>query len=982
MFLKRIEMQGFKSFADRVVIEFTSNMIGIVGPNGCGKSNISDAIRWVLGEQSIKSLRGEKMTDVIFAGSEGRKPLNMAEVSLIFDNSERALNSDATEIEITRRIYNTDQEAEYLINKKQVRLKDVMDLLLDTGLGKDSLSMISQGNISSFAEAKPYERRAIFEEAAGVAKYKKKKTESLSRLERTKENLDRTQDILAELEKQIQPLQKAAKKAEIYREKKQKLEEIEIAYLVNSIQKMKQDEMALNKEIFQLETAIQMKETACNVLDNSTAENKSTLRQTDKEIASLQERLVLCLQQIQRLELRKVELTEKRKYILQHADEEERVQQLETQLLEAKMEWENRQQRFNQIKAELALLNQKSDNYIHEQLTANATLDECENNVRHLENRINILENLLRDPFANRAQSGIKTIMDNRASFPGILGVVGQEMLPKSGYEEAISAALAGSIYHIVSDNQEAARRAIDFLRKNRSGRATFLPLSVLQTRNVSLESRLVAQNTEGFLGVTEEFCTCDSKFSRVKSSLLGNILVCDSLLHANQLAERLHHTYSVVTLEGDIVHRGGTMTGGRIKNATSLVGAQNELEKAKGELLSRQAEVKLANKKVQTLRDERSRLDTTMTEHRITLAQLETVLEAKRAKYDKLRNELDSVAPERTEESADSLFEDLIQKLNEAYATKDSLTSRLGTLRVDRDKLNAEIDRKEMQERGLRKELDAKNLELRSLTSKQAVTKSKLDDCLLRLTSEYQMTFEYATENVALENELNDSELIESLRQDIRNLGNINMSAPEEYATLHERYALMKESYDELLASRDKLLAAIEEMDETMKKQFQQTFQEINKELPHIFTSLFGGGKAKLVLEDETDILNTGIDIDVQPPGKAVKSIRLFSGGEKTLIAICVLFTILKIRHVPLILFDEVEAALDEANVERLATYIQENAKNSQFILITHRPGTMERCDILYGVTMQHKGVSQMMKVKLVDALQIGSKEEKHGIS
>ena len=362
MFLKRIEMQGFKSFADHITINFEDPITGIVGPNGCGKSNISDAIRWVLGEQSVKSLRGEKMTDIIFAGTEERKPMNMAEVTLVFDNSQHLLNSDLDEIELTRRIYNTDQDAEYLINKKNVRYKDIVDLVMDTGLGKNSLSMISQGNVLSFAEAKPYDRREIFEDAAGVSKYKKRKIESLNKLERTKENLDRTFDILSELERQVSPLKRQAKKAEIYREKKARLEQIEVAVLVNDIQNLNQSKVELDKSLFDLESTLAMHETTIQVHENANYDSKQALKEYDKQINSIQEKLMLTINEIQNLETRKVELDEKRKYALEVGSSEEKRKQIEEYIKEAKFEYEDRLDRLNKLKADIELLNNNLEN--------------------------------------------------------------------------------------------------------------------------------------------------------------------------------------------------------------------------------------------------------------------------------------------------------------------------------------------------------------------------------------------------------------------------------------------------------------------------------------------------------------------------------------------------------------------------------------------------------------------------------------------
>ena len=979
MFLKRIEMQGFKSFADHITINFDDPVTGIVGPNGCGKSNISDAIRWVLGEQSVKSLRGEKMTDIIFAGTEERKAMNMAEVTLVFDNSARMLNSDLDEIELTRRIYNSDQDAEYLINKKNVRYKDILDLILDTGLGKNSLSMISQGNVLSFAEAKPYDRREIFEDAAGVSKYKKRKIESLNKLERTKENLDRTYDILSELERQVAPLQRQAKKAEIYREKKERLEQIEVAVLVNDIRNLNLQKTELEKSLFDLDTNLAMQETTIQVHENSNFESKNRLKDYDKQINSIQEQLMLVMNEIQTLEARKIEIDEKRKYAIEMGSSEEKIKEMESYIADAKFEYDDRLDRLSKLKSEIELLNTNLENTAMDLSDASMKKDETSNVLNRMQNRMEVLKNVISDPFSSANQNGVKSIMNNKASFYGVMGVIGQEIIPDEGYEEAIATALAGSVYHIVTKDEEAARKAIGFLKKNRSGRATFLPLTVCKPHNVRYEDEILCNNTKGYLGTAFDFCSCKPEYEPVKESLLGNVLVCDDLEHANELSNLLNYGYKIVTLDGDVVHRGGSMTGGKIKNEVSLITAQSELNRIENDLISYKAENTLAIKNYNALVAQKESLDSQITEKRIAVAQLEPIVDTKRAKYEKLRADFENIVPIKGQET---ITDTVIAKLSENYAKKDELSTSLKLRRDERMKLSAEIDRKDQQIRLTRRQLDETRNGISSINTSKAVMETKLENDLDRLASEYQMTFEYALENYDIEIDETAKEEVMNLRRDIQELGNINMSAPEEFIEVNERYEFLKKNYDDLIASRDKILAAIDEMDVIMKKQFEETFNAINTELPGVFGKLFGGGKARLVLEDPNDILNTGIDIDVQPPGKAVKSIRLFSGGEKSLIAICVLFTILKVRPEPLIVFDEIESALDVANVERFAKYVKEFADKSQFIIITHRPGTMEQCDSLFGVTMQKRGVSQMLKVKLLDAIEMAEPEEKGAVA
>ena len=971
-------MQGFKSFADNITINFEEPVTGIVGPNGCGKSNISDAIRWVLGEQSVKSLRGEKMTDIIFSGTEDRKAMNMAEVTLVFDNSDHILNSDQEEIELTRRIYNSDQDAEYLINNKNVRYKDIMDLILDTGLGKNSLSMISQGNVMAFAEAKPYDRREIFEEAAGVSKYKKRKIESLNKLERTKDNLDRTYDILSELERQVMPLKRQAHKAELYREKKQRLQEIEVAVLVNDIRNLQMQQTELQKSQFDLDTAQAMHETTIQVHENDNFENKKALKEYDKQLNSIQEKLVNVINEIAVLETRKAEIDERRKYVIEHASSEDKIKELESYIKEAKYEYDDRLNRLTKSKAELDLLNTNLENNASDLADASIRKEETDSVVNRVRNRIELLKNVLSDPFSAANQSGVRAIMANKDAFYGIMGVIGQEIHPSEGYEEAIATALAGSIYHIVTVDEEAARKAISFLKKNRSGRATFLPVTVCNARHVKHEYLIICKNTKGYLGTADQFCSCSQEYEEVKDSLLGNVLVMDDLENANNLSYLLNYGYKIVTLDGDVVHRGGSMTGGRVKNEVSLITAQSELQRLENELLSYKAENELAVRKYNELLSQKEELNKQLTEKRISIAQLEPIVDAKRARFEKLQADYEIVIPAKEESINDSL----IETLSKNYALKDELSTSLKLKREEKMKLSAEIDRKDQQIRQFRRQLDETRNNITNVMTNKAVIETKLENNILRLTSEYQMTYEYALQNNDIEIDENAKDEVMNLRKEIQDLGNINMSAPEEFSEINERYEFLKKNYDDLIASRDKILSAIDEMDQIMKTQFKETFDAINNELPVIFAKLFGGGKARLVLEDPNDILNTGIDIDVQPPGKAVKSIRLFSGGEKALIAICVLFTILKVRPQPLIVFDEIESSLDVANVERFAKYVKEFTDHSQFLIITHRPGTMEQCDVLYGVTMQQHGISQLLKVKLRDAVEMAEPENKQGVA
>ncbi len=979
MFLKRIEMQGFKSFADRTVITFEDPITGIVGPNGCGKSNISDAVRWVLGEQSARSMRGEKMNDVIFSGSADRRPVNMAEVTLTFDNSNHILNSDKEELEVTRRLYRDSGDAQYLINRSAVRLKDVVDLFLDTGLGKDSLSIISQGNVITFAESKPRDRRGIFEEAAGVAKYKKRKLESLSKLERTKTNLERSQDILNELEKQVSPLKRQAHKAEIYREKKKRLQEIEITVLVQDIEEMNRQLEEGKASLFDIETKAAMCMTSIQVTELKIQDEKKQAALLEREIASLQDELLRNVGEISALEARKTEMDERRKYIIETGSREQKAKETRGLLAAAREEYEDRKNRLEAIRSEIQLDSQNLSLIAQKKFDLDNEYEQAQGILRTLQGQKQYLENLLRDPLSSARQSGAKAIMDNRHSLKGILGVIGQVIRPEDGYEQAVSEALGGAMYNIVTADEASARDAIRFLTRNQSGRATFLPLTVCQPHWISKEAQIIAGGTKGYLGSADQFVQYDPKYEPVVASLLRNVMVAEDMESGNELSALTNRNYKIVTLNGEVIHRGGSMTGGKTRHSTTIVTARKEADDINRRIDAQSARVEVARRESEKASAERSRITDRLQQHRISAASLEPIVDAKQAKYEKLRNDLALLMPSGNTEEADVMPEadDMIQKLNSAYSRRDEITAGISTKRESRFQLSQETDRKEQQIRQTRRDYERYQQSANSVRIEQGKLETKIENSLSRLVSEYQLTYEFARTKVTDTPLENAREEVFQLRSDIERLGNINMNAPEEYNEVNERYETLKASIEELTRSREKILQAIEDMDRVMIRQFKDMFDRINTEFNDIFRSLYGGGKAMLILEDPSDILNTGIDIDAQPPGKAVQNNMLFSGGEKSLIALCVLFAILKVKPVPLVILDEVEAALDQSNVERFAQYLHRYTDRTQFIVVTHRPGTMQNADVLYGVTMQNQGVSQMLKVELKDAINMAENEQ-----
>ncbi len=975
MFLKRIELQGFKSFADKTVIQFDHDITGIVGPNGCGKSNVNDAIRWVLGEQSTKSLRsGNSMSDIIFSGSEFRKSVNLAKVTLVFDNSTRIFDSEFEEIEISRQIQRLNNEATYFINKTPCRLKDINDLVMDTGLGRDSLSIITQGNISSFADAKPEERRLLFEEAAGVAKYKKRKKVSLHKLEQTQANLDRVQDILEEIQRQLNPLKRQAEKAEKYLTLKEELSHIEISVLVEEIGEYNTKLSDIQKQLFDFQTTHTSQEISLNELDEQIENIRREVYRLDKEINTTQQEYTKTMEESYQLEKRKIELDEKRKYALRQADAAQQAEQLKQMVSEAKYEYEDRKQRYDNEKDVYATYTNQLEDHKAQLLQIQSSLRQENNTYQQLLNRKQILENMIRQPFQH--QVGVKSIMNASKALRGIEGVVSELLVAHKDRALAIQAALSGSMYQIVTENEQSAREAIRFLKQNRGGRATFLPLTVCHGRYASKTQQAIADATPGFIDWANACVDCDEKYDVVKDRLLGNVAVVDTLENANECAKRFEYRVKIVTLDGDVVHTGGSMTGGRGKNQSSPVTTRQELddvtqriEKQHTKVEKLQHEFAKQNDAIETLTQQR-------VDSQIQLAKIENVYLVKKEKYESLALELEQLAPEGMNEN-EFQEDELVVQMSKMHARIDELTASLQTLRARRMSVGNQLEQKENDVRRIRRESNQIQSQIHRLEVQQVKLQTQVENALLRLNSEYQMTYEYAQTQKQEVDVHEAKSRVQELKDAIHKLGNVNLDAPNEYKELKERFDFLTKQKEDLERASDQIKAAIEEMDQTMITQFSTMFNKINAELDDVFHAMFGGGHAKLSLVDPDDILNSGVDIDVQPPGKLVKNIQTFSGGEKALIAISVLFSILRARTMPLCIFDEVEAALDQANVERFARYISRFKGQSQFIVVTHRPGTMEQCDTLYGVTMQKDGVSKLLKVQLEDALDLTEKEE-----
>ena len=948
MYLKKIELHGFKSFADKVNIEFQPGITGIVGPNGCGKSNISDAVRWVLGEQSVKSLRGSNMADVIFAGSQDRRAQNLAEVTLIFDNSDRMLNYDYNEVEITRRLYRQGNEAEYLLNRQQCRLKDITDLLLDTGLGRDSLSIISQGNISNFADSRPEERRAIFEEAAGVSKYKKRKIEAIRKLERTTDNLNRIKDIVYELEKQIAPLKKQKEKAEVFLTLKEKLTSIEVNVLVHEVSELKNQLDTLSLQLKDLNERHSSLDAEILLKESADDEIKKKMFVLDNEINSLQSQLLESMSEVSRLETSKIEVDQKRKHALQSQNSDDikkKLDNLKAILTDLIEEYNDRVERLKTTEKSLEDLSQEQTVLTSKINHKHQSINDLNQEITKNKNRQEILVDLVENK--SNYHHGVKAIMELAHDNPDIIGVFGDLLENDSKYDLAVSVALGSALQFIVTKDNLQARLAIKFLKDNKAGRATFLPLADMEPRSLREEHAILCPALEGYLGVLSDFVSSSKNIDNVILNQLGNVILADDIDHAYEISKATYARYKVVTLDGNIVNVGGSLTGGTVNRQQSSILQKRELEKVKEKL--DELEQKLVREKNELLKleNDAKELAHTLLQKQMSYAKLEVVVQGKKEELVIAKGEYESLSHqsvELDEFKSGKIDNQLVLQLNEAIKHRDELTEKIKSkreLRMSYVNENEQLESKLKDLRRMLKDIQGQINEKAILSTKY---EGSLNNYLSRLSNEYSMTYEYASENY------HDEVDIEFARGEV--------------ATL-----------------RNEIVQAIDEMDQIMIEKFSTTFEKINKEFNNVFRELFGGGRAQIKYTDPDNILETGIDIDVQPPGKAVSNITLFSGGEKALIAISCLFAILKVRPVPMCILDEVEAALDMANVERFAKFLREFSKQTQFIVVTHREGTMEECDLLYGATMQQKGVTKLVSVKLEEAIDFSNENRKGGI-
>ncbi len=931
MLLKRIEAIGFKSFAEKTIIEFQSGITGVVGPNGSGKSNISDAIKWVLGEQSSKSLRGDTMSDVIFNGTEDRAPLNVCEVTIVLDNSDKTLPIDYEEVSISRRLFRSG-ESNYFINKQKVRLKDIRDIILDSGIGSDSLAIISQDKVRAVIEAKSDERRAIIEEAAGVLKYKNRKKETVRNLEHTESNLQRAQDILSELEIQYQHLEKQAEVAKDYLEIKGQLQNIEVALYVRDI------ELAL-KRIKEIEKSMQ--EQSIQIINYEQMEVKNS--EKINEINNLKESLDKEITEYQSLMLditSKISYTEGQRRALIGNNEDNAIEDVFKENLK---ELQLQQERHHELKNSIDSL-QESLSFKKSDLTKTKNIYYDKTSLKHAYiSKIQVLND-----FSNSYYGGVKNVL-NANNLRGIEGTVDSLINTEEKYINAIEIALGVATQHIVVDAVVDAKSAITYLKKGNLGRATFLPIEAMKSRLIDVNTVNSLRNFKGFIDLAVNLIQFDSKYQVVMQNLLGNVLICDTLDSATEISKRIHNRYRIITLDGDVIHVGGSMTGGRQEKRTpGLLQQRLTLEETSEKLNVLKKELGELVKKIDKIEEEVKQIDSSLYEKRIEYTRLEEYLRSKQLVLDQLKTSLDQ------------------ENMQELFAKRNEINGYLRDLRAKNMEYVEQIQHLERENLEIGRFVRTTQKDFHEIDIEKNRIDVRYNNLIDFLIDEYHMTYDYAKDNFSLETDYEVAKIrVRNLRRHMDGLGNVNVNAIEEFDQIKERYITLKTNYDDLIKAKENILSSIKELDEVMVERFEDAFNKINIEFNKVFQQLFNGGRAELILTDETDLLNTGIDIIAQPPGTRLTNSNLLSGGQKTLTSISLLFAILRVKTVPFCILDECEAALDETNVLRYAEYLRTFSSQTQFIVITHRKGTMEQADILYGITMQERGITTIVSVR-----------------
>lgn len=977
MYLKEISATGFKSFADKLTISLDGKTTCIVGPNGSGKSNIVDAVRWVLGEQSVKSLRGDSnMSDVIFSGSKNRNALNVATVSLTFDNSDNYINIPYNEITVKRRVYRTG-ENEYFINNEKCRLKDITDLFLDSGIGKSSFNIISQGEVQKIVSESSYDRRVIFESAAEVLKYKKRKEDALKKLDKTHTNLERVNDIIAELEMQVEPLREQSIKAEEYLKIKNELKNIEVALLSSEITTINEEYQLTKEKIEKLNNEIMNLGVQSNKSDTELLDLKNNLSKIELTIKELNNRLLSLTKEEEKINGEKNILKERQKYDASNSKVHENISSLKEEKLKKeniihldKIDLDTLQNELESIKSEINNLTLLGNTSKKEYQDSFNEYNEKTKLLADIDHKIGIIEDYINN--GGTINNSIKAILNN-PRLRGIHQTLGALLEIDEKYLKALDVSLGGSKQFIVVENEDSAKSAINYLKDNKLGRATFFPISVIKPRGVDLDTLNVVRNMQGFISVLMDVVKYDSKYYNVVSNQVGNVLLVDNIDNANKISKVINQRYKIVTLDGDIVHIGGTMTGGSLNTSKSIFEEKHELETLR---VKRREIAEVIATLEENIKSSTSKLEDNSEKIRqkeIVLIQTQEKYNTKKSslditneEYNNIINELRSL--ENLVDSSLSKEEDRIMKLYyETSREKEEVVREIARSTKEKDKISSTIDNIEATNKLNNTSLYTKEKELKTLEINISKMDVLLDNYLRILSEDYEMTYEKAKSNYILEMDTKEARsLVNSYKNRIKQIGMVNVQAIEDYKRVSERYNFLNSQKDDLLNAKDTLLEIINEMDTVMKEEFLTTFNKIDIEFQEVFKQLFKGGSASLKLTNPDDLLETGVDIIASPPGKKLTSINLLSGGEKTLTAICLIFAILNVKPIPFCLFDEVEAALDEANVDNFGKYLNNYKDKTQFLIITHKKRTMEYANTLYGITMQESGVSKLVSVKL----------------
>ncbi len=979
MYLKSIRANGFKSFADKIELDINKGITAVVGPNGSGKSNIVDAVRWVMGEQSVKALRGDaSMSDVIFAGSGSRQALSRAWVSLTFDNTDHYLKSEFNEIEIKRIVYKTG-ENEYYINNSKVRLKDITDLFLDSGAGKESFNIISQGAVVDVVNSKPEDRRSIFEEAAGVLKYKKRKDESFRKLQKTNENIARVNLLIDELLTTLEPLKQQSIVAQKYLDYKESLEQIEIALLANDITQINVEYNEVKEKVKQLTADIEGME-----FDNSSGNSKidqlklESLK-LDDEIEKKNAEVLKIINEISDLQSKKQITVERKKYEVDDTKLQNNIIALKEEILGINNNVEGLNKDLAILEGDINTKNlqelelSKVKNQLEDERNKKVTeISLLNKDVMNLNNKIDIInENIVND---TKLPFGVKSVINN-VRLRGICGVLGKLLEVDNKYGVAIETALGANINVVVVEDVEKAKTAIEYLKENKLGRATFYPISVIKPRFIEQRIIDLVKNEKGFIGIGAELVKYDKKYKDIVFNQLGNVLIVENLDSLNKIAKLIDYKYRLVSLEGEVSQAGGALTGGTLKNNNGLINQKRELENLQNDLAAKGSRLKMLEIEMNSLEQKyrEALLNYENNEREILLLN-----EKKNQKKEYLSTILDNLNAKQAEldgtlnvsnNSLDKELDEILNNYYQAVALKENLEKELNKLKSERSELGVTIADLERKYREVNSKYNQKQNELKMAEVKVGKLDVKLDNLLMNLNENYGMTYERAKEDYELDVDADMARIkVNNLKVKIKDLGEVNTGSIAEYERVNTRYEFLRTQRNDLEKSVSDLLAVIGEMDEIMKKQFLETFLKIKDEFEVVFKKLFKGGEGVLELTDPDNILETGINVSALPPGKKLNSIALLSGGEKTLTAIALLFAILNVKPVPFVILDEVEAALDEANVDAFGNYLQTRKERSQFIIITHKKRTMEYADALYGITMQESGVSKLVSVKLED--------------